>query len=631
MKRWLRGWRGGALAYLIIAGLVIGGLGWATHAALRLEQEQWQSRRKNQREDKIRLALWQLDGRVSALMAREESRPYHHYSIFYAPSLALGPQLHPHVPGSVLQLSPLMNADLPDWMLLHFQIDPEQGWASPQVPDNNIVKQLKVTLNQPPLKNVTPERQTLLAHLSKKLPAAQVLETARERGGEIILKNETLGMVSCNIAPLVLENQGQQLQVDAQTINRFSTKRKVDRDVKQRQQAANPPVAFRAMPRNTRNTTTWVIPQFAEWGPGTSENVSFSSLAPVWVTTAQGSERLLMVRRAQVGNRFVCQGIVLDEKGLKSLLLAEIKGLFPTAKLVRARDDHFSDPVHTMAALPFELEPGPLAAGMTPPQWTPLHIGLLLAWIAAGIALLAVGLGGWSLMDLSERRFRFVSAVTHELRTPLTTLRLYLDMLTGGMIQGEEKKKEYLETLSSEAGRLNRLVTNVLDVSRLERQKARYEKTSLPISEILGRMEETWTSPCGEAGKTLIVENQLEADCTVETDREMVEQILGNLLDNACKYTREAEDGSLWLRASREKNKLILEVEDRGPGIPKRERRSIFRTFSRGRDADVTAGGIGLGLALAHRWARLLGGRLSLCGSKNQKGACFRLELPRPE
>ena len=56
------------------------------------------------------------------------------------------------------------------------------------------------------------------------------------------------------------------------------------------------------------------------------------------------------------------------------------------------------------------------------------------------MALLAVGLGGWSLIDLSERRIRFVSAVTHELRTPLTTLRLYLDMLTGGLVQRRKHK-----------------------------------------------------------------------------------------------------------------------------------------------------------------------------------------------
>jgi signal transduction histidine kinase len=72
----------------------------------------------------------------------------------------------------------------------------------------------------------------------------------------------------------------------------------------------------------------------------------------------------------------------------------------------------------------------------------------------------------------------------------------------------------------------------------------------------------------------------------------------------------------------------VLEVEDRGPGVPARERRSIFRAFRRGRSADVTAGGVGLGLALAGQWVRLLGGRLRLAETPAAGGACFRVTLP---
>jgi signal transduction histidine kinase len=73
---------------------------------------------------------------------------------------------------------------------------------------------------------------------------------------------------------------------------------------------------------------------------------------------------------------------------------------------------------------------------------------------------------------------------------------------------------------------------------------------------------------------------------------------------------------------------LLFEVEDRGPGVPSAERHAIFRVFRRGRSADVTAGGVGLGLALARRWARLLGGRLTLQPPSAEGGACFRLQLP---
>src|SRR5579871_4586025 len=123
-----------------------------------------------------------------------------------------------------------------------------------------------------------------------------------------------------------------------------------------------------------------------------------------------------------------------------------------------------------MTALPVELDPGPVS----PPEVgtvTPLRIGLGLAWAAALVALSAVGLGGWSLLDLSERRIRFVPAVTHELRTPLTALRLYLDMLTGGLVKDEERQAEYLQTLHGETDRLHRLVGNVLDFSRRSEER----------------------------------------------------------------------------------------------------------------------------------------------------------------
>src|SRR5262249_53997105 len=173
-------------------------------------------------------------------------------------------------------------------------------------------------------------------------------------------------------------------------------------------------------------------------------------------------------RLAKVGSKEVIQGIVIDWPELEAQLREKIADLFPDARLLPLPD---GPPVHrdrVMSALPVELDPGP-ALPLPKAGWTPLRIGLCLAWAAALLALFAVGLGGWSLMDFSERRIRFVSAVTHELRTPMTTLRLYLDMLTSGMVRDENQKQEYLQTLQGESERLHRLIGNVLDFARLER------------------------------------------------------------------------------------------------------------------------------------------------------------------
>jgi signal transduction histidine kinase len=341
--------------------------------------------------------------------------------------------------------------------------------------------------------------------------------------------------------------------------------------------------------------------------------------------------------------REVCQGILLDWPRLQKLLAEEIVDLFPQATFLPVRDDVPAHPDRTMTALPVELVPGETpamelvgaAAGDAEPEltlpavegWTPLRVGLALAWAAALVALAAVGLGGLSLIDLSERRIRFVSAVTHELRTPLTTLRLYLDMLTGGLVTDARQREEYLHTLNQETDRLHRLVSNVLDFSRLENQRPRLEKNSVLVAEVLQSSAAAWETHCRDCAKELLVENRLGPGEHIVTDLHMVQQILGNLIDNACKYSRGADDPRLWLRAARAGGVLVLEVEDRGPGVAQRDQRSIFRPFCRGHDVEAT-GGVGLGLALAQRWAQLLGGTLTLQPATEGTGARFRVELP---
>jgi signal transduction histidine kinase len=201
-------------------------------------------------------------------------------------------------------------------------------------------------------------------------------------------------------------------------------------------------------------------------------------------------------------------------------------------------------------------------------------------------------------------------------------------MLAGGLV-APEQQNEYVQTLHGETDRLNRLVGNVLDFSRLENQRPRLARTTMPTAELLEQVRSTWRCRCQNTDKELVVEDRLGPDAAVTTDVQLVQQVLGNLVDNACKYSQGAEDRRISLRAERDKNgRLAFVVEDRGPGVPKTERRSVFRAFHRGRTADVTAGGVGLGLALAQRWTRLLGGRLVLENRPKGTGACFRLELP---
>ena len=144
--------------------------------------------------------------------------------------------------------------------------------------------------------------------------------------------------------------------------------------------------------------------------------------------------------------------------------------------------------------------------------------------------------------------------------------------------------------------------------------------------ELLEQVRENWTERCKAAGKQMVIESAKLPP--LRTDPELVQQIIGTLIDNACKYSRGAADERIWLRARRVAKAVLFEVEDRGPGVPASDRRGIFRAFRRGHSADVTAGGVGLGLALARRWAHLLGGRLDVAPGAGGVGACFQLKLP---
>lgn len=637
-------------AFAAIAALVLGGLGWATHAALKLEREQQRQKATSDHDERVRLALSRLDRRMAALLAPEDSRPFNHFSAIFAPPVALTNTVQLVPVGAVVEPSPLLSEKLPDWMLLHFQTDAE-GWESPQVLSPMLSAHLGRAALKLDLANVTAERKALLATLAKALPPPRLFSTARcctdQATTEKQVRLAELGEDRWQRTANGLLNW-QEVQ------SRFGMQSKLAAEGRDKDVYAERNIALYSC---LRNGEEWLNPKLgldnvapADGGRGgrnlsyayrdQTENTSragnarfvsstevlvrMTPMAGVWLETPRGRDHLVVLRLVKVGSREVCQGVVLDAPKLTSLLAEEVEDLFPEATFEPIRGTMPAALPWSMAALPLTLATGGPPAPADP-GWTALRIGLALAWVAALTALLAVGLGGWSLLDLSDRRIRFVSAVTHELRTPLTTLRLYLDLLLGGLVKDEAQQKEYIRTLHAETDRLTRLVSNVLDFSRLENQAPKLMLTRVEAPDLIRELVETWHVRCETAGKELIA----EADCaaTVVTDRCLLSQVLGNLLDNACKYTREAGDRRLWLRARTDNGRLLLEVEDRGPGIPTGERRSVFRAFRRGRETSATTGGVGLGLALARRWVRLLGGRLTL-HAPVEGGVCFRIELP---
>lgn len=264
----------------------------------------------------------------------------------------------------------------------------------------------------------------------------------------------------------------------------------------------------------------------------------------------------------------------------------------------------------------YETRGGFAAAGV-------VLVALLVLAILAGGSLLL-----WqarSSMEEAAQKTSFVANVSHEFKTPLTTIRLYSELLEQGRVRSEEQGREYLRTIGRETQRLARLVNNALDFSRLEQGKKKYVRESLDLRAELGRLFQTHAPRLAEAGLTLNWQLPPEPVSAV-VDRDALEQIVLNLLDNACKYAAEGGEVTVAL-AARPGGGALVRVADRGPGVPADQRERIFEKFHRV-DERLTAEktGTGLGLSIARQLARGLGGELH-CEARAGGGAEFILTL----
>ncbi len=347
-----------------------------------------------------------------------------------------------------------------------------------------------------------------------------------------------------------------------------------------------------------------------------------TTFQPVWV-----GEDLYLVRRVRRGREVRLQGIRIDWPAMRGWMLGQVRDLLPRGDLLPVELPATADPGRRLALLPVRLEPG-LLATPAPPAWTPTRLTLAAASGAIVLVVAAFAALLFGSLQQSRRRADFVSAVTHELRTPLTTFRMYADMLADGMVP-PGRQGEYLDTLRVEAGRLGHLVENVLAFARLERQPQAVETEPVDLEAFLQELAGRLGELAARGGFEVVLHPAGDAAGTrVLIDRGAVERILLNWVDNACKYAAEAADRRLEIQPLRRGSSVLLRLADHGPGIPRPERRRIFRPFHKSAHrAAASAPGVGLGLALSRGLARRLGGDLRLVETA-AGGAVFELRLP---
>jgi signal transduction histidine kinase len=256
----------------------------------------------------------------------------------------------------------------------------------------------------------------------------------------------------------------------------------------------------------------------------------------------------------------------------------------------------------------------------------------LVSTLLVGVFVIAILSGGSLLMWQARRnmleaqqRTSFVANVSHELKTPLTTIRMYSEMMAEGRVTAEEKRRSYLETITRETQRLTRLINNVLDFSRLEQGKKKYQTERLDIAAVTREVLDSQADRLREAGLVLTTELPDEP-CFAKLDRDALAQCLLNLVDNAIKYAATGCKLTVQLRKSDANWRLV--VEDAGTGVPTAHRAKLFEQFHRADDSlTAKVAGFGLGLSISRRLLRDQGGEL-LYEHVESGGARFIMVLP---
>ena len=281
------------------------------------------------------------------------------------------------------------------------------------------------------------------------------------------------------------------------------------------------------------------------------------------------------------------------------------------------------------ATLPYPLSDFDLAITVAQLPQSPAQ--QLVNFLALFLSLLFLG-GFWGVyrltvkqMELSQKKSDFVSAVSHELKTPLTAIRMYGEVLMEGWVE-EEKKEGYYQQIHDESERLSRLIQNVLTLAELEQSEWQINLTAIQPVEFVAQITERLSNQVKRAGFEFETVSEGEVK-EIQVDTDALTQILINLIDNAIKFSKDAETQKIMLTVSQLGEDCYIRVRDFGSGIPSRKLKSIFEKFYRiDNEMTRTTRGTGIGLSLVKMLADAMGARVDV--ANRQPGTEFSLRFP---
>jgi len=253
--------------------------------------------------------------------------------------------------------------------------------------------------------------------------------------------------------------------------------------------------------------------------------------------------------------------------------------------------------------------------------WLPLLEGaILLTLILAGATVIFVY---WNKQHrLNQMQRAFVSNVTHELKSPVASVQLALETMALRELSPEQRN-QFLAMMLDDTERLAALIDRILGAARLEKKRSRYQLQPVSMRRFVEEVLEEDRHLFEKDGHKVLLE--AGADARVAIDRTAMRMVLGNLIENAARYSPRGS--TIRLRLHRDLRKCRLEVVDSGIGIARKDLKNIFKMFWRGEGND--AGGTGLGLYIVRHIVRDHRGKVWAASPGSGRGSTFSLSLPR--
>jgi len=226
------------------------------------------------------------------------------------------------------------------------------------------------------------------------------------------------------------------------------------------------------------------------------------------------------------------------------------------------------------------------------------------------------------LKEINQLKSFFVSSVSHEMQTPLTSIKMFTELLQDEQDLSKDVKKEYIKIIEGESERLNRLIRNVLDFSKIERRTKTYQFKKVNLIEIVESVLQVMQYPLKQHGFQIEV-NLPDQTSFINADEDAVIQAITNLISNSIKYS--LDEKSISISLIMDKEEVLLSVSDKGVGISADDQNQIFEAFYRsGNDRTKSLGGAGLGLNIVQDIMEAHKGRIEL-ESTPGKGSTFKL------